>query len=111
MRPITKIIIQKVEVDNSNQLIDQHAKEGMAMVGFHYMIESDGSVEIGRPISTIGNHCIGNNANSIGIATIGKELTKKQESSIYLLIEEFEFKAPYVKEVFILEDGELKKYK
>lgn len=111
MRPITKIIIQKVDVDNSTQLIDQHIKEGMPMVGFHYMIESNGSVEIGRPISIIGNHCIVANSNSIGIATIGKELTKEQKSSIDVLIEELEFKAPDAKEVFIVEDGELKKYK
>lgn len=111
MRPIIKIIIQPVDIGSIDALILKHKEEGMPMVGFHYMIGSDGNTEIGRPISAIGNHCIGENAASIGIATIGTELTKKQESTIDTLLEELETKVPEVKEVYIVENGELKKYK
>ena len=98
MRLITKVIIQIVDVEDSTQLIKKHVDSGMPMVGFHYMVESDGIYEIGRSISTIGNHCVGENTSSIGIACIGEELTKKQESSIDSLLDELELKAPDVKE-------------
>lgn len=111
MRPITKIIIQPVDIESIDALILKHKEEGMPMIGFHYIIAIDGSLETGRPISAIGNHYVGENAASIGIATIGKELTKKQESSIDTLLEELETKVPEVKDVFIVENGELKKYK
>lgn len=111
MRPINKIIIQPIDIESIDALISAHKKKGMPMVGFHYMIATDGTTEIGRPISIIGNHYITENAATIGIATIGTELTKKQESAIDLLLEELELKAPDVKEVFIVENGELKKYK
>ena len=94
MRPITIVIIQLVEVEDSAQLIKKHIKEGMPMVGFHYMIEPDGLIKVGRAISIIGNHYIGENASSIGIACIGQELTKKQESSIDSLLDELELKVP-----------------
>lgn len=111
MRPINKTIIQLVDIESIESLVATHEEEGMAMVGFHYMIEPDGTVEIGRPISTIGNHYVGENASSIGIACIGSELTKKQESSIDSILEELKLKAIDVKDVFMVESGELKKYK
>lgn len=111
MRPINKIIIQLLDIESIDALVSKHSKEGMPMVGFHYMIATDGTTEIGRPISTIGNHFITDNTSSIGIATIGKEFTKKQESSVDALLEELETKVPDVKEVYIVENGELKKYK
>lgn len=111
MRPITKIIIQPVDIESIDALISKHLDEGMPMVGFHHMIATDGTTETGRPISAIGNHYVGENAASIGIATIGKELTKKQESTIDTLLEELETKVPEAKEVYIVENGELKKYK
>ncbi|MFT3994405.1 MAG: hypothetical protein QM660_08860 [Dysgonomonas sp.] len=111
MRPINKIIIQPVDIESIDALIAKHIEEGMPMVGFHYMTATDGTIETGRPISAIGNHYVGENAASIGIATIGKELTKKQESIIDSLLDELETKVPEIKEVFIVENGELKKYK
>lgn len=51
MRPIIKIIIQLVDVESISALIDKHLAEGMPMVGYHFMIASDGTIEIGRPIS------------------------------------------------------------
>lgn len=110
-RPINKAIIQCVDVANASILIANHKEKGLAMVGFHYIIERDGTIVEGRPIGIIGTHLIGENSHSIGIACIGKVLTKKQESSIDSLLEELELKAPNVKEVFVLEGRELTKYK
>lgn len=112
MRPITKIIIQLVDVKDSDALIDKHIHENnMAEVGFHYMIEGDGTTKIGRTINNIGNHYIGENSNSIGIALIGKELKKAHESAIDTLLEDLSIKNIDTKNVFIVEDGELKKYR
>lgn len=111
MRPITKIIIQPVDIESVDALKSKHTEEGMPMVGFHYMIANDGVTEIGRPISTIGNHYITENAASIGIAIIGKEINKNQQSAIDTLLEEMNLKAPNIKEVYVVENGELKKYK
>lgn len=112
MRPITKIIIQRVAIKDLDALIVEHIDEkNMPEVGFHYMIKTDGEIKTGRSISILGNHYIGENSSSIGIATIGNKLSKKQESAIDTLLRELELKAPNVKEVFIVENGELKMYK
>lgn len=110
MRPISKIIIQLIDIKDINTLISKHINEGMPMVGFHYLIGKDADVVEGRPISAIGNHYMGENASSIGIAIIGKEMNSKQESSIDTLLEELELKVPSVKEVYIVDNGELINY-
>ena len=99
MRPITKIIIQLVDIESIQALISKHIEDGLPMVGFHYMVESNGDTEIGRPITMIGNHYLGENATSIGIATID------------LLLEELEIKGTTEVDVFIVEDGKMRKYK
>lgn len=40
-------------------------------IGYHYVIELDGSVHIGRPESVIGAHCKGHNSNSLGVCYVG----------------------------------------
>ena len=41
------------------------------MVGYHYVIRLDGTIEQGRPLEMIGAHYTGRNAHSIGICYIG----------------------------------------
>ena len=48
-----------------------HRQQGYASIGYHYVIYLDGSVHTGRPEQTVGAHCRGHNANSIGIAYVG----------------------------------------
>ena len=48
-----------------------HKQRGFKCIGYHYVIYLDGTVHKGRPIEQIGAHCIGHNANSIGICYIG----------------------------------------
>lgn len=111
MRPITKIIIQLIDdMKDASSLISKHLEEGMPMVGFHYIIGKDASLEEGRPISAIGNHYVGDNATSIGIAVIGKELSAKQETALDSLIEDLSIKNIDTKNVLFAENGELKKY-
>lgn len=44
---------------------------GWKDIGYHYVIELDGSVHVGRKEETIGAHCSGRNAHSIGVCYVG----------------------------------------
>lgn len=76
MRTISEIIIHcsaTVEgKDFSVKDIDRwHKQRGFKMVGYHFIIRLDGTIEQGRPLEMIGAHCTGHNAHSIGICYIG----------------------------------------
>ena len=76
MRSITQIIIHCSATpegkDFSLKDIDRWYRErGFKMVGYHYVIHLDGTIEQGRPLEMIGAHCTGHNAHSIGICYIG----------------------------------------
>ena len=72
MRKINKIIIhcsatpqgRPVTVDEIDRW---HRQRGFSGIGYHYVIYLDGSVHKGRPEESIGAHCTGQNANSIGV--------------------------------------------
>ena len=50
-----------------------HRQRGFDMIGYHYVVHTDGFVEHGRPLYQQGAHCAkgGMNAKSIGICYIG----------------------------------------
>lgn len=48
-----------------------HLQRGFADIGYHYIIDLDGTIEKGRDESLVGAHCIGKNAISIGICYVG----------------------------------------
>lgn len=77
MRAINKIIVHcsatkegkavKTETIRTWHIKDNHWKD----IGYHYVIELDGSVHKGRSEDTVGAHCYGNNADSIGVCYVG----------------------------------------
>lgn len=76
MRKISSIIVHCSATPEGKPFtvadIDRwHRQRGFAQIGYHYVIYLDGSVHTGRPIATIGAHCAGHNANSIGVCYIG----------------------------------------
>tara|TARA_R110000772_G_scaffold27891_2_gene70710 strand:+ start:6046 stop:6465 length:420 start_codon:yes stop_codon:yes gene_type:complete len=77
MRKINKIIVHcSATPENRNVLISEvkrwHVEErGWSDIGYHFVIELDGSVRIGRPIEIKGAHAKGNNHDSIGVCYIG----------------------------------------
>ena len=76
MRTISEIIIHcsaTVEgKDFSVKDIDRwHKLRGFKMVGYHFVILLNGTIEQGRPLDMVGAHCTGHNAHSIGICYIG----------------------------------------
>lgn len=55
-----------------------HKERGFAMIGYNYVIDLDGKVEVGRPLSRDGAHCntagvsgLSYNKHSIGICYVG----------------------------------------
>lgn len=76
MRRIDEIIIHCSDSpegrnDKAEDIRKWHKQRGFSDIGYHYVIDLDGTVEKGRPIEQAGAHCTGHNRNSIGICYIG----------------------------------------
>ena len=48
-----------------------HKDRGFDDIGYHYVIDLDGTIEKGREEDLVGAHCKGHNATSIGICYVG----------------------------------------
>ena len=48
-----------------------HKDRGFDDIGYHYVIDLDGTIEKGRAEDLVGAHCKGHNATSIGICYVG----------------------------------------
>ena len=48
-----------------------HKQRGWDCIGYHYIIDLDGTIEKGRPETKIGAHCKGFNDCSIGVCYVG----------------------------------------
>lgn len=85
-----------------------HRERGFDEIGYHKVIDLDGTVENGRSISKIGAHCKGHNADSIGICYIGgldkdgnpcDTRTEDQKIALRATIEYFKSRFPNAKVV------------
>ena len=93
----------------------QHQERGFAMIGYNYVVDLDGTVEVGRPLTRDGAHCNtaglsgkSYNKHSIGIVYVGgldengdaadtrtPEQKKALAELVYRLMDEY----PTIKEV------------
>ena len=48
-----------------------HKEQGWKMIGYNYVIDLDGKVEEGRPLTMTGAHCKGWNERSVGVVYVG----------------------------------------
>ena len=75
MRTINKIVIHHTATSaytSVDSIRDYHMNElGWRDIGYHYIINSDGMLRLGRPDWMIGAHVKGQNRDSIGVAVIG----------------------------------------
>lgn len=76
MRRINEIIVHCTATAEGKNFkavdIDQwHKQRGWNGIGYHYVIDLDGTLEIGRPEVKVGAHCLGHNSNSIGVVYVG----------------------------------------
>lgn len=85
-----------------------HKERGFSTIGYHFVIDLDGKVEAGRPLTMEGAHCntsgttsVSYNKHSIGICYIGgldaagkakDTRTPAQKKSMHALIEELKGK-------------------
>lgn len=109
MRKISEIIVHCAATPEGKAFtvadIDAwHRKRGFRCIGYHFVIYLDGSVHKGRTIEEVGAHCLGHNANSIGICYIGgcatngktpkDTRTEAQKASLVRLITELRRRFP-----------------
>lgn len=111
MRKIDKIIIHCADTpegrNNTAADIDRwHKQKGWAGIGYHYVVDLDGTIEPGRNVEDAGAHCQGHNATSIGVCYIGgcdKNMkpkdtrTDEQKASLLLLLKFLRAKYPGAK--------------
>ena len=76
MRKINEIIVHctaTAEGKNFKEAdIDRwHKAKGWNGIGYHHVVDLDGTVEPGRPENEVGAHCLKHNANSIGVVYVG----------------------------------------
>ena len=82
-----------------------HLARKFADIGYHYVIYRDGSVHKGRAENIAGAHCLGHNANSIGICYIGgvakdgktpkDTRTPQQKTALRQLVNQLKFYYPH----------------
>ena len=86
------------------EIIRWHKKRGFGTIGYHHVIDRDGTVGVGRNEAMPGAHVVGHNTGSIGICLIGghgsnendhfrDHYTAEQEAALLKLIEEIKTRA------------------
>jgi N-acetylmuramoyl-L-alanine amidase len=98
--------MQGESVEAKKAEIDRwHRDRGFDGFGYHYLIDRDGKVAQGRPLSRAGAHVRGHNAKSIGICLVGgfgsdagdkfaKNYTPAQEMALRALIDTMQDEFP-----------------
>ena len=113
MKTIDSIVIHctatKERQDFKAADIDRwHKQRGWKMIGYNYVIDLDGKIEEGRPLTMDGAHCKGWNNHSIGIVYVGgldkdgnpkDTRTFAQKLSMHLLVERLMEKYPAITQV------------
>lgn len=108
MRTINEIIIHctatKEGKDFKAKDIDKwHKQRGWKCIGYHYVIDLDGTIEKGREEEQIGAHATNHNRHSIGVVYVGgldekgnpkDTRTKEQKDALWKLIVELLVKYP-----------------
>ncbi len=111
MRQIKEIIVHCADTpegrdDKAADIKRWHKAQGWSDIGYHYVIDIDGTIEPGRPLETAGAHCTGHNANSIGICYVGgcdanmkpkDTRTDEQKAALLLLLKYLVAKYPGAK--------------
>ena len=59
------------QTSSAKQIDVWHRARGWRMIGYHYVVRRDGTIEVGRLESQVGAHCSGYNSRSIGVCYEG----------------------------------------
>lgn len=76
MRKIEKIIIHCTATPEGRHhtaadIRKWHLARGFTNIGYHYIVQLDGTIEPGRAEAMPGAHTLGHNADSIGVCYVG----------------------------------------
>lgn len=80
-----------------------HKERGFNKIGYHYVIDLDGTIEKGRKNNENGAHCLNHNSKALGICYIGgldknykskDTRTIEQKESLYKLVYQLMGKYP-----------------
>lgn len=76
MRRIDEIIVhctatQEGKDYHASDIDKWHKAQGWKGIGYHYVVDLDGTVEKGRSESEVGAHCTKHNSHSIGVVYVG----------------------------------------
>jgi len=76
MRVVRKIIVHASghSGDDFRRIDARHKKRGLRRIGFHYVIAENGELTRGRALAEAGAHCLGYNADSVGVCLCGNGL-------------------------------------
>ena len=95
MRKLTRHFIHCSDTPSSmdigrKEINRWHRQRGWNMVGYHFIIRRDGTIEEGRPVEMVGAGVYGYNSDSIHTCLVGRgEYTKKQFESLKKLVKRF----------------------
>ena len=77
MREITKVIVHCAATPEGRDVKTEEIKRwhteerGWSDIGYHWVVELDGSINEGRSEDINGAHCRGHNSDSVGICYVG----------------------------------------
>ena len=108
MRKITLIVLHCDGImpnqHNTIEKIDAyHRSKGWKGVGYHFFVQRDGTIEIGRPVEMVGAHVAHHNRYSIGVCYEGRydaagkaadTRTPEQVKSLRVLVEQLHERFP-----------------
>lgn len=103
MRPLDRIIVHHTAGTHGTAASIRHhhvERRGWTDIGYHFLIrngwvkanafdpDSDGRVDLGRPVAEVGAHDLGENETSLGIALVGRDVvTWRQLAALHALVQ------------------------
>lgn len=73
---------------SAEEIHASHKAQGWAGIGYHYVIRKDGTIEVGRPVWSVGAHAYGRNRDTVGIHVCGNfEIATPTEAQMNSLAE------------------------
>ena len=79
----------------------EHLARGLPEIGYHYVIDAEGTLLMGRHPSRVGAHHPDFDDNSIGVCVIGdrRALSEAQELAVMLLLDKLRADYPQIEKV------------
>lgn len=105
MRPINRLVIHHSASPRSVSaatIRGWHTDKGWSDIGYHLVIEGDGTPIWGRSIDKVGAHAKGHNGDSIGVCVVGDNTnpdrcwTETQKRVLHRTVEYFESLYPNI---------------